>query len=157
MDWSLLIKAEYLSYYPTVGIFALFLYAIFPKDFHQLIIKIIAAASFAFSGLVLLAPVRIFTATLHIYQLITVLCLFYGFYVIGLAMRRKRQGAMTIMIGFAILFTAVVNDLLHINDVINTGYYAPVGFFVFIFCQAYLIANRYSKAFATIMQKSRIV
>lgn len=150
MAWSLLIRVEYLTFYSAVGIFTLFIYAIFPKDFHKLILKIIVTTSFAFSGLVLLAPVRIFTATLHIFELLTVLCLFYGFYALGRAVSRKRQGAVIILIGFAILFIAVINDILYINDIIKTGYFTSLGLFVFIFCQAFLIAFRYSRAFTTI-------
>ena len=45
------------------------------------------------------------------------------------------------------LIATMINDLLYTNLMINTMYLATLGFFVFIFAQASLLAVRFSLAF----------
>jgi signal transduction histidine kinase len=153
MDWTLFVKIEYLSYYPAVGLFALFLNALFPKEVHKIALKIMVAVSMAFSIVVLLTPVRIFSHTAISYQIFTILCFFYGFYILIQAIHRKREGAAVLLIGFLILFISVVNDVLDINEIIMTGHFVQFGLILFIFSQAFFIAFRYSRAFMTVEQQ----
>jgi len=49
--------------------------------------------------------------------------------------------------GFAFLFAAIINDLLHNNQVIQTAYLASFGLYIFIFSQTMLLSMRFSRAF----------
>ncbi len=76
--------------------------------------------------------------------------LVYGFYALILAVIRKREGARLCLAEFAVLFLAVLNDILYANLLVPTGYLIHIGLIVFVFLHALLLAQRYSKAFATV-------
>ena len=41
----------------------------------------------------------------------------------------------------------VINDMFYFYRIIQIGIFIPIGFFIFIFFQAYLLSRRFSKAF----------
>ncbi len=47
------------------------------------------------------------------------------------------------------------NDILHDVHVIRTGYFMPFGLLLFIICQSFALARRFSRAFATSENLSR--
>lgn len=62
-------------------------------------------------------------------------------------MIHKRKGAIAFLIGCSLFCILVFNDILHNMNIINTGFYASLGLFIFIFSQAYLLSVRFSNAF----------
>jgi PAS domain S-box-containing protein len=74
----------------------------------------------------------------------------YGLYVLVLALKHKREGAFIFLAGFIILSLGTINDIIHVEKMIQTGYFAAFGFFVFIFSQACLLSLRFSRALATV-------
>ncbi len=157
-SWDLLLKLEYASFYLSVFIIAMFIYSLFPKEFPKKILKIIATISLSFSAIVLIFPAHIFTHTLIFYQLFTVLsCLFIP-YVLFKAFQKKREGVKTLSIGFVFLSVFVFHDILNANEVVETGYFLPIGMFIFIFSQAIVLAIRFSNALSRIeSQKALLV
>lgn len=150
INWELFVKIEYLSAYLGIPIFALFIYTLFPRNFHKPVIALIVVVDLVLSGIVALVPAKIFTQTLFFYQVFTLLCLFYTLIVLILGTARKQEGAAVILFGFLILSATFVNDALDANGIIQTGHFIQLGLFTFIFSHAYLLSSRYSKAFTTI-------
>ncbi len=150
MSWELFVKIEYLSFYPAVAIFALFIHRLFPQDVHKPALTTILAISFAATVIVGLTPARIFTQTLFAFQIFTVAVLVYGVTILVVCARRKREGAAIILFGFIFLAAAVVNDILNANEIIQTGHLVHLGLFVFIFSHAFILSSRYARAFKTI-------
>jgi len=70
IDWGVLIKLEYLSYYLAVPAFAYFLKSLFPQLPRNLL-RAILVIGFGFSAVVLFTPPAVFTHTLHAYDLFT--------------------------------------------------------------------------------------
>jgi serine phosphatase RsbU (regulator of sigma subunit) len=85
--------------------------------------------------------------TLPYYQLFSLLIIIYIFYVLGLAIARKKNSAFTLVLGFVAIAATIINDILYANHVINTGHYAPWGLFIFVLAQAIVLSGRFSKAF----------
>lgn len=150
MGWELFVKVEYLSYYLAVPVFALFLYKLFPPDLHKFVVGLILAVGLVFSGIVCATPAIVFTQTLLTYQLFNWLCMVYTMSILVLCAIRKREGAAIILIGMLFLFATVVNDMLDVNVVIQTGHFVHLGLFIFIFSHAFMLSFRYTRAFKTI-------
>ncbi len=150
MGWELLVKIEYLSYYPGVPVFALLLRSLFPQEIHKTAVRAILAVGFPLSGVVALTPASIFTQTLFAYQIFTLVCLLYGLCMLALGAVRKRKGAAIILIGALVLSATVVNDILDANGVIQSGHFVHLGMFFFIFAHAFMLSARYARAFTTI-------
>jgi len=147
IPWELLIKMEYLSFYLAIPAFVLFLQSFYPQEFPKQILHPIIAIGLAFSGVVIFTPARIFTYTLQIYQIITIIIIIYALYVLIVASIRKRAGAFIFLLGFIILAFSAINDMMHAEAIIQTGYFAPLGLCIFIFFQAFLLSLRFTKAF----------
>jgi PAS domain S-box-containing protein len=61
-----------------------------------------------------------------------------------------RIEAFVFLIGFFIFLLAVLNDMLHVERIIQTGFYVPFGLFAFILSQAFLLSYRFSTALTTV-------
>ncbi len=85
----------------------------------------------------------------------SLLCFLYGFYVITLAIVRKREGAYITLSGLIVLFIAVLNDMLDVHEVIQTGHWAHCGVFVFVLSQASILSFRFSRMFKVVESQRR--
>jgi PAS domain S-box-containing protein len=147
INWEIMIKVEYLAFYLAVPLFATFIYSIFNQEFSKQVLKIIQLFGIIFSCIVLFTPAKVYSHTVHPFQLITILSCVYAIYVLILSLIRKREGAFLFSLGFIIFFITIVNDILYSRMMIQIGYFAPLGLFIFIFFQALLLSRRFSNAF----------
>jgi PAS domain S-box-containing protein len=150
MSWGLLLKLEYLSIALAAPTFALFMNSLFPREFSRFYLRFVLAASITLSGVILLTPGIIFTQLLPFGQGLILLTFLYGLYVLVLALKHKREGAFIFIVGFFILSLGAINDIIHVEMIVRTGYFAAFGFFVFIFSQAGLLSLRFSRALSTV-------
>lgn len=153
--WEVFVKFEYLSYYLAVIVFARFLHFLFADDFSDRIFNTISIIGGIFALVVVFTPVRLFSQTLYYYNIFALICFVYGFYVITLGIIRKREGALIILTGLAVLFLTVINDMLDVHEIIRTGHLAHVGVFIFILSQASILSFRFSKMFKVVERQRR--
>ena len=149
LSWELTIKLEYLSFYLAVPVFVMFMRSIFQKASERFL-HLLEMLALVFSGIVIFTPARIFTHTLNIFEIITLITLIYALYVIFASLNQKRIEASVFLLGFAILCLAMVNDMMHVEGIIHTGFFAQLGFFFFILSQSFLLSYRFSKALTTV-------
>ena len=149
-DWEVHTKIAYLTFYLGIPAFAGYFRTLFPKEYSKQVIYIINFVGVLFSVTVLLTPAKFYTYTAPIFQIFTILSAGYGIYVLILALKHKRQGAFVFLMGFVILFIALVNDILYSNLLVKTGYMIQFGLFVFTFSQAFFLSFRFSKSFSTV-------
>ena len=156
-SWQLVLKLIYLSFYFGVPVFFMFVYSLYPQECKVRYVRIVQLLCILFSALLIFSTVRVFRPTVRIYHLICLVQGFYITYVLILAYRRKREGAGMFILGFAVLFTAAINDILNSNRLIETAELAPFGLFVFLFSQAFLLSQRFSKAFYTVERQRAVL
>jgi len=149
VSWELMRKLEYLSFYLAVPAFSLFMRSIFPK-FSEGFLRLLEVVAVAFSCAVVFAPARFFSHTLNPYEILTLLTVMYGLYVIFASLKQKPMEAFVFLLGFAILCLSIINDMLHVEGIIHTGFFAQFGFFFFILSQAFLLSYRFSTALTTV-------
>ncbi|MGD8472206.1 MAG: 7TM diverse intracellular signaling domain-containing protein, partial [Desulfobacteraceae bacterium] len=149
ISYELMVKLEYLSWYMAVPAFAMFMQSLFPK-FSERFLRISEILAIIFSGIVIFTPARFFSYTLNLYEIITLITFIYGLYVIFISLNQKRIEASVFLLGFAILGIASVNDMLHVEGIIQTGFFTQFGFFCFILSQSFLLSYRFSAALTTV-------
>ena len=154
LNWEILIKLEYLSYYLAVPAFALFMRSLFPK-FSKRVLYIIGLLAAGFSLIVLISQARFYSHFVTFYEIITILALAYGLYVILISINEKRIETFAFLLGFMMLALMAINDILYVEGMIETGYLVPFGFFLFIFSQAFLLSFRFANALATVESHMR--
>ena len=150
LNWELVFKIEYLSFYLAVPLFATFIHSLFYQESSKRVLRIIQFLGIIFSCIVLLTPAKIYSHTVQPYQIITVISGILAVYVLIFSLARRREGALLFTLGFIILFLTVVNDILYSRMITQIGYLAPLGLFLFIFFQSFLLSRRFSKAYNTI-------
>ncbi|MCX7999561.1 MAG: adenylate/guanylate cyclase domain-containing protein, partial [Leptospiraceae bacterium] len=154
IPWELGNKLEYLSLYLSVPLFYQFLRNIFPDDFSKLLAQISFGFHLLLVVVVLFTPALFYTQTLIPFEIFFI---FISFAIIGFfikALYKKRDDALASAFGTLALIVVGVNDVLHSQLIINTGYITPLGLFVFIFFQGYMLSARFSKAFKDVEELS---
>lgn len=146
-DWELIVRLNYLSFGLTPPVFVMFTHALFSKEVPKWSLRTLQLGGGVFAGTILLTPARIFTHALLPYQVIILIGAVYFLCIIVLAAVRKREGAAVFLLCFLVLLLATTNDILHNNQIIQTGYFGPLGIFIFILAQATILTRRFSKAF----------
>jgi signal transduction histidine kinase len=53
------------------------------------------------------------------------------------------------LVGYAVLFASIINDILYAQSVINTTYTSGLGLVLFLFSQSYVITKRFTNALLT--------
>jgi len=147
---ELIIKTEYLTFYMGMAITALVFYSLFKDEFKYIVLKIIFIIAGLFSMVVLFTPAKIYTHTVTVYQIITLLIILYLIYVMILSVKRKKEGALIILLGSTFGFLTVVNDILFAQKIITTFNMAPVGLIVLILSQAAVISKRFANSFTRV-------
>jgi len=154
MGWVSLVRLEYLSFFLAVPAFALFMRSLFHR-FSNVFLWTLTGLATAFSLAVILTPPRIFSHALNAYELITLAVFGYALTVILRELPHKTVESCVFLFGFLVLGVTVVNDMLHVERIVQTGFYAPAGFFIFILSQALLLSFRFSGAIGTVERQSR--
>ena len=149
LGWEMLIKLEYLSFFLSVPVFALFLRSIFPK-FSKRVLRVLEVLSIIFSCIVLFTTARFFSYTVNPYEVITIFTILYGFYIVFVSFLDKNIEALILLVGLVFLGITIINDMLHVDQIIQTGFFTPFGLFVFILSHAFLISYRFSTAMTTV-------
>ena len=155
MNWVQWIKLNFGFLYCILLFFTLFLKRTFfieyPKSFF-------IAISIALSCLIIIVPfVTIYTLgmLINFTYIIIILILSNSIYTFIKAIINKRIGASLFLIGFFILSTTAINDLLNDMRFINTGLYLPVGTLFFVISYAFTISMRFSIAYNKVEELSK--
>jgi hypothetical protein len=133
----------------TVGVifFYLFMANLFPKEVPKFLSMVVISASAIYTLMILFLNPIVHHHVLKPYQLLVVTAGFVLLYSLTLAVKRRREGSRIFVLGFVVLFSALINDILLTNQIINTMDLFPLGVFGYIFFQSVILSKRFAKAF----------
>ncbi len=127
--------------------FCLFFNSQYPGGMRKGMLKFFIVSGAAYSLIISAFPLRVYTAILFFYQLIIISLCIYTIVLLLIAIYRKKEGAVIFITGFFILFLSVFMEILQDRLKIEVGFYIPFGMLVFIIAQAFILAQKYSRAF----------
>lgn len=148
ISFDLFNKMAYLTIYCSFPFISMFLQELFPKKLLLKMIYTINIASFIISFITLFSNINIYDKFLVYYEIGIVILFIYSIFNIIKDVINKSQGALVILFGFIVFLTAIVHDILVQAGVLDGRSLIPVGFFIFIFSQSYILAERFSTAFS---------
>ncbi|MBN1531170.1 MAG: SpoIIE family protein phosphatase, partial [Spirochaetes bacterium] len=154
IPFDLVIKMEYLSIYLAVPIFGIFFYSLYPQEIPRSGLIALLAVCAPFILLAAVAPPAIFTYSMPPFQAIVLMYIAYCTYLLVLAMKRRRDGALIFIVTFVVIALTAVNDILSSNIIVATRYMLPFAFMFFIFAQAFLLSRRFAGAFTSVERLS---
>ncbi|MBF0227854.1 MAG: response regulator [Desulfobacterales bacterium] len=162
INWELLVKIDYFTFYVTGQLWILFVYHLFPEEFSKRIIYIFSAINTLYVLSFVVFPVRIYSHFLVYYHIFAVIMMIYTLYVQILSILHKRDGSCIFSAAYMVLFVVLIHDLLYANRIIYSKDLTPSFFILFVFAQAYMLSKRFSNAFIAVenlsdelQQKSR--
>ncbi|MCK5099215.1 MAG: PAS domain S-box protein, partial [Desulfobacteraceae bacterium] len=154
ISYEILLKLTYISFYLCVPLFGMYLISFFPKEVSKKALWTVQIVGSAFSIWVLFTPAKIYTYGMLVFEIFTIILIVYYLWTIIIANIRNRDGALVFLIGCLILFVTVTNDILYTRQWIITGYFAPVGLFIFIFSQIFLLSQQFSRTYLLVEKQS---
>lgn len=141
------VRIEYLSWLLAISAFAGFMRAVIPNEFNRFVAYAMHGIVGVGSLIILLTGLEFFTYLVPVFQVFTVACLIAGSISFGLAIARRREGALLLTLAYAVLFYSVINDILLNAGIIDTFLMLDIGLLVFIFFQSMLISYRFTNSF----------
>ncbi len=141
---------EYCSMYFCVPVGIHYFSRIFPNRFNRPVLTVTYPLSILFAVFALFTPVRIFSRTAEIYQIVLLAGVIYLAWLLVNSVRNKLEYSVFSLSGFLILSMTMVNDIMYARELISTGFYAPFGLLALIFSQAVILSLRFSKAFTQV-------
>src|SRR3989339_291457 len=146
-SFSVNYKIKHIIVYIALLSMSLYVYNIFRQEFSKIIVKIIIVICFIPTLAMLIFDVNMNASLFSYFRYFGIIITIYLIFVIIKAKIRKRDGAGIIISGFIILFLTIVNDSLHSVQMISTTDLMPLGMFLFLFLQTYLLSSRFNNAF----------
>lgn len=147
IPWWLVMKIEYSTFYAAVPFFIAYLRSVFPRELPLPVLRVFQMIGAVFCAIVFVTPPIVFTHSVQPYQIVTIASGVFTVFVLVRALRRRRDGALILLFAFIVLFAAVINDILHANQIVHTVFLLPLGTWVFVMSQAFLITRRFAVSF----------
>ncbi len=146
LSFEWLNKFAYLTVFLSLPFMVLFFKNIFPTYLKKISVTPLSLIAFVLSLIVLLTNVQFYDKFLLIYEVIFVI--YFIIILVGLIkeIKQNRRSSGTVLLGTFIFSLTIINDALLQAGIIYTRSLASLGFFVFIFSQAYVLAEEFSDA-----------
>lgn len=150
IDWQILRRAEYISFYFSVPLMSFFSYYLFPKDFYKPVLYFIVPLCSIFIIVSIAGSYYTYTYIVRYYQVIMLLAAFYGFYVYARAAIKLRPGSIFFLTGFILFLATIINDVLYVNLIIVTIPLFYVGLSVFVINLFLVLSRQFAKTFSNL-------
>ncbi len=138
---------EMLGFTLAVICFYQFVTALYPKEVPKFLRIAVVSLSYLYTAVILTTDGHFYIRFLQPYQLLILIAGPVMVYSLLLAIKRRREGARIFVLGFVLLFGAVVNDILLHNGIVSTFDMATIGLFAFLLAQSIILAKRFARAF----------
>jgi len=149
MSWGLRGKLEFLSFYLAVPLFTMFMHSLFPREFPRWFLISVSLVCGFFILDVIFFPFILFAPRLHWFQIYSLLLMVYTLVAMGIAIYRKREGSIIFSAGLLFFFATVAFDIV-VSRIGTYGFITPLGLFVFIFSQSFILSLLFSKAYHSV-------
>lgn len=144
LDWESRIRIEYLTFGTIILWVYWFTITLFPRDLPRKVLLFLQASGAAYAFFSLTASPQVIVTTVAYYQIIHAMVIPLVLWGLVRAARRKENGAVIYMIGFALVAVSVINDILYALQKVQTGLWAPAGMLCLVVSLAIVTSRRAS-------------
>jgi len=148
LAWENAVRISFIAFPIGITSMALYLNSLFPDLIAKPIKRSILAFHLGLLLLILITPALTYSAWATLMIPVAVVQCGYFVWVAGKATWQHREGAILILLGMFILFLGVVNDTLFHIHYVHSYYLLSAAIVAFTFCQAVVLAIRFSSAYA---------
>lgn len=145
-SWEVLLKLNFITVALMAPLFIKFQQFLFYPCSNKHIAKASLAIGLLFTFIIIIFPAKIHSSLLDIYHITALLNCAYITFVFVKAIRRKMDGALLSLLAFFVIIIAAINDILAVNNIINSEQMLPIGLVVFFIAQSFTLAQKFSSA-----------
>jgi len=159
ISWAAALRVEYLVFFLSPILFALFLQILYPNDLQRWFVRSVMVLGIGFALFLVFSDTFALSYTSTYYQIVFLLNIVYLCFFLVRIIRYKRVGAYYIGFASLIVFSAVIIETLILQGVIEAiaitsflpvGQVTAISFLAFIFVQAILLASLFSRSFSRV-------
>ena len=143
--WEAFLKVEYLSWYWGTVLFLLFMRSMYPAEVKAGPVKAFVACGVAVAAFVTLAPARVYSQALPLFQFVAVLTGLYITYAMAVAARNRRHGARVLLAALVVIVCAELVDFMQADEPLRT-LALPFASLMFALAPAAVLIGRYGRA-----------
>lgn len=144
ISWDTMLRLEYGAFYAAPIFFILFFNAIFREEVKKQVVYGVLIISGLFTLLIVLTPVAFFTSSLPWFKGYIILLGISLLYWLFKAYKNTKEGALVLLLGIIVLFATLLHDMSYANGSLRGNEIFPVGLFLFILCQSYVLSIKFS-------------
>lgn len=125
---------------------------LFPEENSRKVLKAILLYASVMTLIFLITPISFYTGLVYYIQIAAILAGAYSIFTVLMAFLKGKKDAMIILLGALALILCSGRDMLYQDNVIvsNVGELAPLGLFILLFLQSFVLSKRLSEAFKDI-------
>lgn len=150
IPFSLFNKLSYLTAYTALPFLLMYFKEIFKKEISSKLVTVINIASLVISLITVSTNIEIYDKFLICFEIWTAAVCIHIMYAAIKAAAGKNKDSIIVLFGFIIFIASVAHDMLVQSGIIYSVSFAPYGFLIFTYSQAYLLASKFSDAFIKI-------
>lgn len=150
MNYVLNTKLLLWTFFLYIPMLVLFIDSFYPKIISKAIVKFSKIVGIAYFSIILFLPIMDYNNLLFLFEIAAIFLLLYILGKLSYRYLAKGEGYLMVIVAVFILFITRLNDILYEYSVIQTESYAPLGMFIFILAQSYVLADRFSTAFSSV-------
>lgn len=150
LNWELIIKGEYLSFFIPLPIVLLFFSSLYPGKFNKKVTIITIIIAVLFSIMVIFFPYRIYNNTVLYFEILLIIGALYALTVLTKISIRGDKRAQLLLTGFGFLVFCVILDIFSKEVTYLLPYTNQLGFFWFVLTKSEVLTRKYSKSFSEV-------
>ncbi len=134
-------------------VFAAFMIGeLFPEECSKKILRLIGAYTAVITLVLLFTPISFFTGLIYLFNVTALLIGSYPIICVAKAFLRKKKDAMTVLLGALAVIMSAAHDMLYQSNRIQSsiGELVPVGLFILLLMQSFVLARRSAEAFRNV-------
>lgn len=133
--------------FALLPLMTLFVSSLFPEDFSRRVLIATNVLGWGAVALAVFPPDWVWSTILYPFFAIAFLGIAYITYVTIMAAYRGRNESVIFLIAWGGFAFTVVISLLNVTQFVSTEEAMPIGFLLFVACQAFLLSRRFSRSF----------
>lgn len=130
---------------------------LFPEETSGKIIKSILIFGSITAAIYIFTPITFYTRLVYLLQITSISMGIYALVTVCIAFVRGKKDALLVLVGATMVVISAAHDMLYQNNQIlsNYGELVPIGLFMLLFMQSFVLARRFSDAFRNVESLSQ--
>ncbi len=141
------LKISMLTLSLSIVLFVMFINEIFPDETPRWFTGFSQIVGLIYSAITIILPDKLNDYFLVPYEIASIFIFISLIAITFKSVTKKREGSVIIFTAVFVIFIIIANDVLNQLGLIKTAFFIPVGLFVFLFVQSFMLSKKFADSF----------